>query len=128
MRRIPAALAIIAVITLATYEEAAEQIHLATGSGVTALPEPKGPFFDIAAYGAVSGGSAVTNQKAINAAIDAAAAAGGGTVVVPAGDFKTYTIRLKSNVGLHLASRDTILRAAVAGKWSRPGWWHVRRA
>ncbi|MES1255893.1 MAG: hypothetical protein ABUS56_09810, partial [Acidobacteriota bacterium] len=90
-------------------------IKLATGSGLTDLPLPSGPFFDIVAYGALAGGDAVANQQAINDAIAAAAAAGGGTVVVPAGDFRTYTIRLKSRVGLHLSTRTSILRAAVAG-------------
>ena len=90
-------------------------VPLATGSGVTTLPEPKGPFFDVTAYGAVSGGAALTNQQAINAAITAASAAGGGTVVFPEGDFKTYTIRLKSNVGLHLQTTKSIIRAAVQG-------------
>ena len=90
-------------------------IKIATGSGVIVLPRVKGPMFDITSFGAVSGGPALQNQAAINAAIDAAAKAGGGTVVIPAGTFKTYSIRLKSNVGLHFASRDSILRAAVQG-------------
>ena len=47
-------------------------------------------------FGAVSEGDPVQNTKAINAAIQAASEAGGGTVVVPAGDFKSYTIRLQS--------------------------------
>ena len=113
-RRRPLALAIaLAVSPLAA--AAPPPIPLATGSGVAALPEPKGPYFDITAFGAVPGGAAVANQTAINAAIAAAAAAGGGTVVIPSGEFKTYTIRLRSNVGLHLASADSILRAAIAG-------------
>ena len=65
----------------------APTIALATGSGVSALPPIKGPMFDITANGAVSNGSALANQAAINSAIDAAAAAGGGTVVIPAGNF-----------------------------------------
>ena len=91
------------------------QIPLATGSGVTVLPEPKGPFFDITAYGAVSNGPAVANQTAINAAIAAAAAAGGGTVLIPAGTFKTYSLRLASNVGLHFESTNSVIRAAIQG-------------
>jgi polygalacturonase len=94
---------------------AAQQIRLATGSGVELLPQVRGPFFDITKYGARTDGPAVANQTAINEAIAAAAAAGGGTVVVPSGAFKTYTIRLRSRVGLHLAARDSILRAAVQG-------------
>ena len=93
----------------------ASPIKIATGSGILALPAPKGPMFDITSFGAVPGGPALQNQTAINAAIDAAAKAGGGTVVIPAGTFKTYSIRLKSNVGLHFASGDSILRAAVQG-------------
>ena len=91
------------------------QIPLATGSGVTVLPEPSGPFFDITAYGAVSNGGALQNQAAINAAIAAAAAAGGGTVLIPAGTFKSYSIRLQSNVGLHFESATSVLRAAIPG-------------
>jgi polygalacturonase len=94
---------------------AAPAVKVATGSGLAVVPKPKAPFFDITAYGAASNGPALKNQAAINAAIDAAAAAGGGTVVIPAGVFKTYSIRLKSNVGLHLAAKDSILRAAVPG-------------
>ncbi len=90
-------------------------IKIATGSGVIALPKPHGPTFDILKYGAKSDGPALANQKAINAAIDAATAAGGGVVVIPQGTFKTYSIRLKSNVDLHFATKDSILRAAIAG-------------
>jgi len=90
-------------------------IRIATGSGVLALPQVKGPMFDITSFGAASDGPALKNQQAINAAIDAAAKAGGGTVVIPAGTFKTYSIRLKSHVSLHFASEDSILRAAVPG-------------
>jgi polygalacturonase len=91
------------------------QIPLATGSGVTVLPEPNGPFFDITAYGAMSNGPAVQNQAAINAAIAAAAAAGGGTVLIPAGTYKSYSIHLQSNVGLHFESTNSVLRAAIQG-------------
>lgn len=90
-------------------------IRIATGSGVIALPAAKGPFFDITSYGAAPGAPALKNQTAINEAIDAAATVGGGTVVIPAGAFKTYSVRLKSNVGLHFAGKDSILRAAIPG-------------
>ncbi len=91
------------------------RIPLATGSGIRALPDAKGPFFDITRYGAVSNGAALANQAAINNAIAAAAQAGGGTVVIPPGDFKTYTIHLASNVGLFFVSQNSVLRAAVPG-------------
>jgi polygalacturonase len=89
--------------------------RIATGSGIRALPAIKGPLFDITTFGAVSNGPAVRNQTAINAAIDAAARAGGGTVIIPSGTFKSYSIRLKSNVGLHLAAEDSVIRAALPG-------------
>jgi len=101
--------AVVAFVALLAHAVAAwsapPNIPLATGSGVATTPQPHGPFFDITAFGAVSGGPALANQAAINSAIDAAAAAGGGTVVVPAGDFKTYSVRLKSNVGINLATK-----------------------
>jgi Right handed beta helix region/Putative Ig domain len=116
-RVITSMLAVVAGTLLAAQPGVApvQQIPLATGSGITMLPEIAGPFFDITTYGASSGGSALANQKAINDAIAAASAAGGGTVVVPSGDFKTYTIRLKSRVGLHMSAKTSILRAAIAG-------------
>jgi polygalacturonase len=57
--------------------------------------------FNIKDYGAVSNQSA-NNAPSIQKAIDACNAAGGGTVLVPAGNFITGTIHLKSNVELHL--------------------------
>ena len=66
--------------------------------------------FDIRTYGAVGDGKTV-DSAAINKAIDAAAAAGGGTVVFPPGTWLSFSIRLKSHVGLYLAQGAT-LRAA----------------
>ena len=79
------------------------------------LPEPKGAMYDIMSYGATPNGPALKNQQAINNAIVAAAAAGGGTVVIPSGTFKTYSIRMKSKVGLHFSAPDSVLQAAVPG-------------
>ncbi len=62
-------------------------------------------------FGAVSGGDPVQNTQAINRAIQTASDAGGGTVVVPQGDFKSYTIRLQSGVNLRL-DPNSIIRAA----------------
>ncbi|HEX4308503.1 MAG TPA: glycoside hydrolase family 28 protein [Acidobacteriaceae bacterium] len=66
--------------------------------------------FDIRAYGAVGDGKAV-DSPAINKAIDAAAAAGGGTVVFPPGTWLSFSIRLKSHVGLYLRQGAILLAA-----------------
>ena len=52
-------------------------------------------------YGAVPDGRTV-NTKFIQQAIDEASAGGGGRVVVPAGNFMTGTLMLKSGVDLHI--------------------------
>lgn len=57
--------------------------------------------YDITDFGAKGDGK-TNNTKAINAAIDAASKNGGGTVFFPAGNFLSYTIRLKSHITLHL--------------------------
>lgn len=61
-------------------------------------------------YGAAADSSAI-DSPAFNAAIDAAAAEGGGTVYVPAGTYLCYSIRLRSNVTLHIESGATIVAA-----------------
>lgn len=89
-------------------------IPRATGSTVdksVLLDESR--LYLITDFGAVSEGDPVQNTKAINAAIQAASQAGGGTVVVPAGDFKSYTIRLQSGVNLRIDANG-IIRAARA--------------
>lgn len=58
-------------------------------------------YYNILDYGAKGDGK-TNNTKAINATIDAAAKNGGGTVYFPAGDFLSFTIRLKSNITIHL--------------------------
>jgi polygalacturonase len=55
------------------------------------------------------GDGAATDSMAINRAIDAAASAGGGTVYFPAGVYLSYSIRLKSKVGLYLDQGAVIL-------------------
>ncbi len=69
-----------------------------------------GVFFNVRHYGATGDGKTV-DTPAINRAIDAAAAAGGGMVLFPAGIYLCFSIRLKSNVHLHLEQGATILAA-----------------
>ena len=65
--------------------------------------------FDITQSGAIGDGQ-TDCTAAIAKAIDACAEAGGGRVVVPAGEFLTGAIHLKSNVNLHLAATNAILK------------------
>ena len=59
------------------------------------------PFYNIQDYGAKADGKTV-NTAAINQAIETCNKAGGGTVFVPAGEFRTGTVVLLSNITLHL--------------------------
>jgi polygalacturonase len=67
--------------------------------------------FNVRDHGAQGDGTAL-DSPAINAAIEAAAAAGGGTVVLPAGTYLSFSVRLQSNITLHLEA-GAILRAAT---------------
>lgn len=62
---------------------------------------------DITAYGAVADTTHLSTA-AIQRAIDTCNAAGGGEVLVPAGDWKTGSIFLKSNVTLRLENGATL--------------------
>src|SRR3954469_11779000 len=66
--------------------------------------------FDVRAHGAKGDGTTI-DSPAINAAIDAAAAAGGGTVHFPAGNYLSFSIRLKSHVTLYLDAGAVITAA-----------------
>lgn len=65
--------------------------------------------FDITQFGAVGDGQ-TDCTAAIAKAIAACADSGGGHVVVPAGEFFTGPIHLKSNVDLHLAATNSVLK------------------
>ncbi len=63
--------------------------------------------FNILKFGAKAGG-VFDNRSAINNAIDACTKAGGGRVVIPAGEYLTGAIRLRSNVNLHVSKGATL--------------------
>ena len=65
-------------------------------------------------FGAVGDGAAI-DTPAVNKAIEQVAARGGGVVHFPAGIYACYTIRLKSNITLHLDPGAVILAAAPTG-------------
>ena len=71
-------------------------------------------FYNVRAYGA-KGDSATLDTDAINRAIAAAASAGGGTVLLPAGRYRSYSIRLRSHVALYLDQGATLLAASPVG-------------
>lgn len=70
--------------------------------------------FDVRSFGATGDGK-VVDSPAIQKAIDAAAAAGGGTVSFPAGTYLSFSLRLKSHVGLYL-DHGAVLLAATPSK------------
>ena len=63
--------------------------------------------FDITKFGARSG---IVNDSSatISSAIDACSKSGGGRVIVPAGEFLTGAVHLRSNVNLHLVKDATL--------------------
>lgn len=74
-------------------------------------------------FGAVGDGSAIVTRS-LQRAIDTVADGGGGTVIVPAGRFVTGSLRLRSNINLHLEPGATIVGAsdvAAFPKWA-PNW------
>lgn len=72
--------------------------------------------YNVIQFGA-KGDSITINTEAINRAIDAAASAGGGTVYFPAGNYLSFSIRLKSNITIHLDNgADLIAAIPVQGQ------------
>ena len=71
--------------------------------------------YDVRSYGA-KGDGLTLDHVAINKAIEAATNAGGGQVVLAAGTYLCGSIRLKSNVDLHLMAGAKILAAPASMK------------
>jgi polygalacturonase len=72
-------------------------------------------FYNVKNYGAAGDGQSL-DSRAINKAIDAAASAGGGTVYLPAGNYLSGSIRLKSNISLLLDQGATLVAAPVSAE------------
>jgi len=72
-------------------------------------------FYNVKDYGATGNGVNL-DSKAINKAIDAAASAGGGTVYLPAGNYLSGSIHLKSNISLFLDQGATLIAAPVSAE------------
>ena len=71
--------------------------------------------YNVLDYGA-KGDGITLDSPAINAAIEAADKAGGGQILLPAGTYLCGSIRLKSNIDLHLSAGCTILAADASMK------------
>ena len=72
--------------------------------------KPQG-MYDVRSYGANGDGKHL-DSPAIQKAIDAAGASGGGTVRFPAGVYLSFSIRLKSHIGLQFDQGAVLLAAA----------------
>ncbi|MBC2608101.1 rhamnogalacturonidase [Pelagicoccus albus] len=73
-----------------------------------------GNVFNVQDFGA-KGDGVILDSPAINQAIEAASDAGGGEVILPAGDYLSYTIRLKSDIILKLGAGCTLIAADPSG-------------
>ena len=65
-------------------------------------------FFNVREYGALGDGQTL-DSPAIQSAIDTCAENGGGTVFLPAGQYLTGSLFLRSNISLHLDAGAVIL-------------------
>jgi hypothetical protein len=79
---------------------------LSTGVSWAMMPK----VYDVTEYGAVGDGNNL-DSPAINKAIEQCVADGGGTVYLPPGTYLCGSIRLKSNVTLHIGKAATIMAA-----------------
>lgn len=86
-------------------------------------------YFNVKNFGAKGDGKTL-DTNAINKAIETASKNGGGTVYFPSGTFLSFSIRLKSNITIHLENGATILAADPAvhkGKYDmfEPNKWDM---
>lgn len=84
--------------------------YIALILSLVAMQLQASPFYNVKDYGAKGDGKTI-DSPAINKAIDAAAQAGGGTVILPAGTYSSYSVRLKSNITLQIEAGATLLAA-----------------
>ncbi len=76
-------------------------------------------YFNVKDYGA-TGRKADNAQKAIQAAVDACAKAGGGTVYLPAGEYTSGTIHLRSHVRILIDSGATLYASRDVKDYDEP--------
>lgn len=93
-------------------------IREATGASIRPHDLKRNFILDIRDFGAAENETPIKNTAAINSAIDKASVVGGGTVLIPKGTYLVYTIRLRSNVNLHLADGAIVAAAKTEIKHS----------
>ena len=81
-----------------------------TNVAAKADSQPPANFYNVLDFGAKGDGK-THDTDAINHAIDAAAEKGGGTVYLPAGQYLSFSIRLKSNITIFLDNGATLIAA-----------------
>lgn len=86
------------------------KLTLVLSSVICAISVSASGIYNVRDFGA-KGDGVTLDSPAINAAIEAAVADGGGQVMLPAGTYLSGSIRLKSNIDLHLSAGCTILAA-----------------
>ena len=89
---------------------------LITASLVNITAQSK--LFNVNDFGAIPDGITL-NTKAIQAAVDKASESGGGKVVVPSGLFLSGTLKLRSNVEIHLQKNAIILGSTNIRHYSK---------
>src|SRR5215213_4549574 len=81
-----------------------------TNNPTLAQSKPQSIFFNVRDFGAKGDGKAL-DSPAINKSIEAASKMGGGTVFFPAGTYRSFSIRLKSNITLYFDQGSILLAA-----------------
>ncbi len=94
-------------LTLTVFAETAEWSQVPEILARISPPTFPAHDFNITNFGAVADGQ-TDSSKGIHEAIDTCTQTGGGRVIIPAGDFLTGAIHLKSNVELHLATNAVL--------------------
>ncbi len=101
------------ILIVATVLAAPAAWYLSRPAAAQTRQRAAGAFRNVRDLGAKGDGKTL-DTAAINRAIEATANSGGGTVFFPAGTYLSFSIRLKSNITLHLDNGATILAADPA--------------
>jgi len=83
-------------------------LMIAINSNVSGQSPGQAGIYNVKTFGAMGDGKNL-DSKSINKAIETAANAGGGTVYLPAGNYLSGSIHLKSNISLYLDQGATII-------------------